>query len=175
MPRTCTVCAHPDNHAVDLELVNRAPYRTVAHRYAVSTDALKRHLREHVPQVLVKGREAEEAARADDLLAELRSEKADIQRLKGLAEEEADYRAALLAVDKALKALELQARVAQLIDKPTEVNLLIAHNVQTAIVRALDPYPQARIAVADALAELEASEARERSLGERSLGERSLG
>ncbi len=155
MPRSCTVCTHPDNHAIDLDLVKRVAYRTIAHRYCVSTDALKRHLKEHVPEVLVKGREAEETANADDLLTELRSEKADIQRLKGLAEEDEDYRTALLAVDKALKALELQARVAQLIDDSTTVNILIAPQVQAAIIAALDPYPEARLSVANALEALE--------------------
>ena len=166
MPRTCTVCAHPEAFSVNEAVVlEKRSNRVVARQFGLHHDAVRRH-REHIPELLVKALEAEEAAHADDLLAELRSEKADIQRLKGLAEEGADYRAALLAVDKALKAMELQARVAQLIDKPTEFNILIAQNVQSAIIRALDPYPQARLAVADALAEIE---------GERGLGERSLG
>lgn len=159
MPRACTICSHPDNHAIDLDLVNRVSYRTVSHQYAVSVDALKRHLREHIPEVLVKGREAEEVADADDLLRELRSEKSDIQRLKGLAESGQDYRTALLAVDKALKALELQARVAQLIDDSPKINILIAPEVQQVIINALSPYPDARLAVADALASLEAATA----------------
>ncbi len=158
MPRPCTICQHPDNHAIDVDLVKRVAYRTVAHGYGVSVDALKRHLRDHVPQALVKGREAEEVADADDLLAELRSEKTDIQRLKDLAEDREDYRTALFAVDKALKALELQAKVAQLIDdSSTTVNILIAPQVQQAIIGALASYPEARLSVANALEALEAA------------------
>ncbi len=108
-----------------------------------------------MPEVLVKGQEAEEVAHANDLLTELRSEKADIQRLKGLAEGSEDYRTALLAVDKALKALELQARVAQLIDDSPQVNILIAPQVQQVIIDALAPYPEARLSVANALEALE--------------------
>lgn len=158
MPRNCTVCTHADIIAIDLDLVTRVGYRTIATRYAVSESALKRHMKEHIPEVLVKGREAEEVAHADDLLAELRSEKTDIQRLKDLAESGEDYRTALLAVDKALKALELQAKVAQLIDASPQVNILINPQwttIRETIVEALDPYPEARQTVAAALMALE--------------------
>ncbi len=160
MPRNCTVCTHEDIIAIDLDLVGRVGYRTIATRYAVSESALKRHMKVHIPEVLAKGREAEDAAHAEDLLAELRSEKSDIQRLKSLAEDDEDYRTALVAVDKALKALELQARVAQLIGSGTEINIaLVEHpdyaRLEEAIVRALEPYGAARYAVADALKELE--------------------
>ncbi|MBD0328065.1 MAG: hypothetical protein ICV68_16695 [Pyrinomonadaceae bacterium] len=154
MTRTCTVCAHAEVHAVNVALVAREPYRHIAARYSLSTGALRRHSEEHIPQLLVQARGALEALQADDLLAELRSEKEDIQRLKGLAEDGEDYRTALLAIDKALKALELQARVAQLIDERPTVNLYLSSEwmeLRAVIVGALEPHPEARESVLRAL------------------------
>jgi hypothetical protein len=161
--RSCTICRHGEHHAINVALVSREPYRDIARHYDVSKDALKRHSEEHIPQLLVQARDAVEVAEADDLLAELRDEKADIQRLKGLAEADQDYRTALLAVDKALRALELQAKVAKLIDTAPKVNnmVLISPEIQEAIIKALMPYPEARLSVDNALEELEAVYERE--------------
>ncbi len=111
----------------------------------------KRHLLVDTEGLVLKAREAVESADAEDLHAELRSEKADIRRLKTLAEKDEDYRTALFAVDKALKALELQARVAQLIDNSPKVNILVNPQwvaIRTTIMDALSAFPEARVAVA---------------------------
>ncbi len=99
---------------------------------------------------------------ADHLAAELNKLKRDVHRLKDRAEGEGDLRTALLGCDKALKALELQAKVDQLIqaEGSTTVNIaLIEHpdyqRLSETIYNALLDYPEARWAVADALKEIE--------------------
>src|SRR5215218_3476046 len=72
MPRRCTVCDHPKRHGIDEALVTGAPYRSVAKRFELSESAVYRHKTEHLPAHLSKAREAEEAARADDLLEQVR-------------------------------------------------------------------------------------------------------
>ena len=47
------------------------------------------------------------------------------------------------------------AKLSGELDEGTTVNVLIAPTVQTVILEALTPYPRARQAVADRLAELE--------------------
>jgi hypothetical protein len=71
MPRRCTVCAHDESHQIDVALVRREPYRHIATRFGVSTGALQRHSREHIPRLLLRAREATEAADAERLRAEL--------------------------------------------------------------------------------------------------------
>lgn len=160
MPRRCTVCDHDEYHAINVDLLNRVPYRRIAARYGLSEAAVRRHSQEHIPDLLLKAYEAIERDDAEDLAGELVKVKADVHRLKQKAEEEGDLRTALLGCDKALKALELQAKVEQLIQTQPTVNIaLIEHpewqRIEDVLTRALEPYPAARYAVADALKELE--------------------
>ena len=130
-----------------MAIVHREPYRHIASRHHVSTGALQRHSREHLPALLVKAYEAIERDDAEDLSGEVIKVKEDVHRLKEKAEDEGDIRAALLACDKALKALELQAKVEQLIQTSPTFNLHLNTEwiaLRTTIVRALEPYPEAR-------------------------------
>jgi transposase-like protein len=68
MPRRCTVCDHPESHGIDEALVTGAPYRSVAKRFGLSESAVYRHKTEHLPAHLLKAKEVEDAARADNLL-----------------------------------------------------------------------------------------------------------
>jgi transposase-like protein len=72
MPRQCTACDHPGRHSIDEALVSGAPYRSVAKRFGLSESAVHRHKIEHLPDHLLKAREVEEVARADDLLEQVR-------------------------------------------------------------------------------------------------------
>jgi ribosomal protein S14 len=153
--RRCSICDHPEAHVINVTLVRRSEsFRTIAHRHQVSTDALKRHSRDHLPQLLLKASEALERSDAELLKAELEAEKADIQRLKARAEAEQDVRTALSACGRALSALELQAKVLQII---TEAPTLELHlhpewlQLQAVILGALEPHPDARSAVLAAI------------------------
>ena len=154
MGRACTICSHGEGHQINVAIVHREPYRHIASRHHVSTGALQRHSREHLPALLVKAYEAIERDDAEDLSSEVIKVKEDVHRLKERAEEEVDIRAALLACDKALKALELQAKVEQLIQTSPTFNLHLNTEwiaLRTVIVRALEPYPEAREAFLKAI------------------------
>jgi hypothetical protein len=66
------VCDHQERHGIDETLVTGAPYRSVAKRFGLSESSVYRHKTEHLPAHLLKAREVEEAARADDLLDQVR-------------------------------------------------------------------------------------------------------
>lgn len=157
MSRRCTICDHDECHQIDVALVHREPWRHIASRFSVSTGSLQRHSKEHLPELLVKAYEAIERDNAEDLGAELFRVKADVQRLREKAEDEGDLRTALLGCDKALKALELQAKVEQLIQTQPTNYVFVSPAATEAIVSALRPYPEAGYAVSDALRELEAN------------------
>ncbi len=128
--------------------------RAIASRYDLTKPALQRHAKEHLPQLLVKASDALERSDAELLKAELEAEKVDIQRLKAKAEADDDIRTALAACGRALDALELQAKVLQII---TEAPTLELHlhpewlQLQALILTALEPHPDARGAVLEAL------------------------
>lgn len=73
MPRTCTVCSHPERQAIDKALVAVAnPYRDIARHYALSKDALLRHKADHLLAEIVAAWQAERQANGLELAAELR-------------------------------------------------------------------------------------------------------
>jgi hypothetical protein len=155
MSRPCTICSHEDRRVIDRELVLRSSYRRIAERFAVSATALQRHATEHIPALLARSYEADDLAAGDNLRAELEAEKADIQELKEKAREGEDYKTALLACDKALRALEIQAKILGHIDERPVVNLLLSTEwieLRALILTTLEPHPEALDALGRALA-----------------------
>jgi transposase-like protein len=95
MPRRCTVCDHPESHCIDETLVTGAAYRSVAKRFGLSESAVYRHKTEHLPAHLLKAREVEEVARADDLLDQVRNLQTHALDILERAEMAGDLRTAL--------------------------------------------------------------------------------
>jgi hypothetical protein len=157
VPRTCSVCNHDESHSINVALVSREPYRSIAGRYGVSKAALQRHAQEHIPRLLVEAKKAVERADADDLLDRVEALQARTLAILEASENAGELRTALGAIREARGNLELMGRLTKELDDRPQVNILIAAHVQDVIVQALDPYPNARQAVADSLASLEAA------------------
>jgi hypothetical protein len=154
MPRRCTACDHGEVHSLNVALVSREPYRTIADRYGVSQTALKRHSAEHIPELLVKASEAVEMAAADDLLGEIRAIRDNLVRLSDKAEDNSDYRTAIGGNVARLKYAELLAKVSQIIDDRPQINLNLSAEwleVRGLILWALEPHQEARESVLLAL------------------------
>jgi len=157
MPPVCSICRHPDVDAVDRALLAKEPLRIIAERTGTSATALFRHKGAHLPVTLVKAHAADEAARGDDLLAQLRSLQARTMALLDQAEAAGKLSAALAAIGQARQNIELLAKLLGELDERPQVNLLIAPEwltVRTVLLEVLQPYPAARVAVADGLAAL---------------------
>ena len=154
MPRRCTVCDHPDSHSIDGALVTGAPYRSVAKRFGLSESAVYRHKTEHLPTHLLKAREVEEAARADDLLDQVSNLQAHALGILERAEKAGDLRTALAAISQARGNLELLGKLAGELDERPVVNLNVSPEwleLRAVIVGALEPYSEARGAVLRAI------------------------
>src|SRR3954471_17027567 len=111
MSRTCTVCGHDQRHEVEVALVQRDSYRDIARRFALSKDALGRHAKEHLPQLLSQAHRAEDAARADDLLSQVAELQSKTLNLLLKAEEAGELRTALSAIREARGNVELLAKL----------------------------------------------------------------
>jgi hypothetical protein len=154
MPRRCTVCDHPERHSIDETLVTGAPYRSVAKRFGLSESAVYRHKTEHLPAHLLKAREADEAARADDLLEQVKNLQTHALDILDRAEETGDLRTALAAISQARGNLELLGKLAGELDERPVVNLNVSPEwleLRAVIVGALEPHPAAHRAVLRAL------------------------
>lgn len=154
MPRHCTVCDHPQRAAIDQALVSGEAFRPIAARYGLSTGALVRHRTDHIPVALVQAQEAGEVARADDLLAAVRDLQERTLAILSSAEEEDDHALALRAIGEARKNLELLARLVGDLDDRPQVAILVSPEwvaLRSQIMRALAPFPEARVAAAEVI------------------------
>jgi hypothetical protein len=154
MPRRCTVCYHSEKHSIDEALVTGVPYRSVAKRFELSESAVYRHKTEHLPAHLLKAREVEEVAQADDLLEQVRNLQAHALHVLDRAEKAGDLRTALAAISQARGNLELLGKLAGELDERPVVNLNVSPEwleLRAVIVGALEPHPAAHGAVLTAL------------------------
>jgi hypothetical protein len=123
----------------------------------VSTGALQRHSKQHIPELLVKARLAIERSGADDLLARIEELFAEAKEVLEAAKEAADHRVVLAAIDRASRQLELLGRLRGELNDGTTVNIVSNPQwleLRTIIVQALNPHPSAREDVVRAIAEI---------------------
>jgi hypothetical protein len=154
MPRRCTVCDHVERHGIDEALVSGAPYRSVAKRFGLSESAVYRHKTDHLPGYLLKAREIEEVAQADDLLEQVRNLQSHALDILERAEKAGDLRTALAAISQARGNLELLGKLAGELDERPVVNLNVSSEwleLRAVIVGVLEPHPAAHRAVVRAL------------------------
>jgi hypothetical protein len=154
MPRSCTICEHPDREALDRALVAGEANTQLSSVFAVSEQALRRHKANHLPAKLVMAQAAEEVAQADDLLDQLRGLQSRTLAILEAAETTSEHRTALGAIREARSNLELLAKLLGELDDRPQLNVLISPEwleLRAVIVRALEPHPDARGAVLKAL------------------------
>jgi hypothetical protein len=160
MPRVCSICSHGEAHAINVALVHREPYRNIASRHEVSTGALQRHSKDHLPELLVKASEAAKVADANDLLARVEDLWEEAVAVLEAAKGDYDHRVVLAAIDRAGRQLELLARLRGALNERPVVNILISPEwvaIRSAMMEALEPYREARVAVAGRLLKVEGS------------------
>lgn len=155
MPRVCTICSHPERDAIEREVLAGRPFRTIAASFSLSRASLLRHCAGgHLSATLVQSARVGEITRADDLVARLIGLARETQAVLARARAAGDDELVLKAVARAEKQLELQARLIGELKEGTTINITLSAewlSLQATIVAALDPWPEARLAVAAAL------------------------
>ena len=166
MTPRCSVCTHPDAAAINTELIRSVPVRDIAQRYGLGKSSVHYHGKNHLPRVVEDGanlldeKKKEEMRAALDVVDQLRAANEATWQVFREAQEEGNRADRLWSIDRIQKQVTLQAKLlGDIGGSKTEINILIAPQVQQVILAALDPYPQARVAVAEALREIEAPEA----------------
>ena len=177
MPRTCTVCTHPERAAIDKALVDGQPYRSIAQHFAASPDAVLRHKESHLRDLLaqvkqrhaaheatlgaaVQEQEAAKVEQAIDIVKQLKAINAASVSILHEARQAGNAETALKAVDRVLKQIEFQARLLGELDERPQVNVLLAPewvSIRASLLAALGPFPEARAAAAQHLLSLESS------------------
>ena len=101
-----------------MELATGAKYRTIANRYAVTTAAVGRHARSHLPLHLARAEDASEAASAAAILERLLDRELILSRLFHGAAAAGRVTAACMTVRELTRVAELLAKVADAIPHP---------------------------------------------------------
>lgn len=175
MGRPCTVCQHEELQEIDKTLVTGTTHRIVAEQFRLSPSAVYRHKRNHLPRRLQRAFEAGETRKAVELVQHRVEEQARevgqaldvVQQLKAInaacleilqrARTDGEHALSLKAVDRIHRQIELQARLlGELQETGPQVNVLVAaewQQIRVQIFQALEPYPEARAAVSEALVE----------------------
>lgn len=180
MARPCTICCHPKREAIDKALLeNAAGLRVVAKRFEVSLAALWRHQTRHLPATLARGFaagaaplksetdsqakriaehavavEARQERHAIDTVQQLRAINAACLEVLREARTSGKSMMLLQAVDRIARQIELQAKLLGQIQDGATVNVAVLpewHGIRQVVLQALGPYPDARLAVAEAL------------------------
>ena len=154
MPRSCTVCEHPEREEIDRALVGETSNLSVSSLFGVSESAVRRHKANHLPAKLVMAQGAEEVARADSLLDQVRDLQDKALGILDKAEDAGELRTALGAIREARGNLELLAKLLGELEERPQVNILVSPewlSLRTKLLYAVNPYPEARGSVLRAL------------------------
>lgn len=150
----CKVCSHAEVATINKALVDGGSIRDIARRFGLSKDTVYRHKKNCLPSTLVKAREVEQVANADELLKQIQ----DLQKKTLMILDKntgKDDRVALTAIREARSNLDLIGRLLGELDTSPKVGILIANPewvaVRTVIIDALQPFTDAKQAVINAL------------------------
>jgi len=150
----CKACNFPGHEEHDKALLTgKLSDSNFAEIVGCTSKSIARH-RAHIAKEIAQSAQAQAIISADELFKSIQNEAGVVRELRDAARTGGDIELALKAVDRALKCIELYAKVQGLIQDHPTVN--IALNVEwielrTVIIRALAPFPEARRAVIDAL------------------------
>lgn len=158
MAAACSVCEHPDIAEIDAALAAGTGRRAVAQRFGVGEASVQRHRSAHLSPALVAAvAEEAEHARHRSLLDRIEDLVETVEGVMASAKEEGRS-APILAAARELRAgLELLGKATGELKPDGAVTVVnIATNpewlaLRTAILTALNGYPEARIALAEAI------------------------
>jgi len=152
----CKACNFPGHEEHDKALltgkISDSDYAKIV---GCASPSIARH-RGHISEEIAQSAKAQAILTADQLFKSIQDEAAIVRELRDEARDEGNIELALKAVDRALKCIEIYAKVRGLIRDGPQVNILINPQwieLRTLIVKALDPFPEAKVAVVGALEE----------------------
>lgn len=158
MAAVCTVCRHPDTEAISMDLLQGSmPMRDIAKRYGLSLSAVARH-KKHIPAQLAVSTYAKKVAKADTVMERIQELDRRADEIYEKAKEE-DPALALKALKEIREAVALYAKMTGELKSGTVHNTLIVTpewvSLRAVMLKALQPYPEARQALVEALGGVE--------------------
>jgi hypothetical protein len=159
LPRPCSACLHDERAAIDAAIVEGRSYRAIARQHGLSKDAVARHVA-HVSKALVSIAAQQETAGAETLLGRVESLIRRAEAFLAAAEKTGQVAQGLSAIREIRALLELLGKASGELKADgvnvslATINVLASPEITrytTELLRALQPYPAARVAAAAAL------------------------
>ncbi len=161
MARPCTICTSPRLDDVNAELAGGASCAVVGERYGLGQDSVRRHKHGHLtPALVAVSLQRRGDTSAATVLNRLEALFVRIEAFLDVAEHKGSLVGGAAVFREARQTLETIAKITgELDERPvsTTVNVLTSDSwqqVRGRLSAALAPFPDARAAVAAALAEL---------------------
>ena len=158
----CNICMHPEVDKINAMLISGVSCGKVANKYgSFNRQSVWAHKQKHLPKTLLKAKALEDENKADALLKQLESINAKAWDLMKQAEKDKKYQPAVSALKECRATVELTAKLIGELKTGTEVNVYYSPQwieLRGNIFQALQPYPEARIALANKLSELDVIE-----------------
>ena len=157
MARACTVCQSPDRAEIDAALAKGEAARSISSQFGVGARAIGRHRLTHLSPALTAIAVQREEKRVGSLVDRLEAVTAAAERMLFAAETNGQAGQMQGWVREFRACVELMAKLTGQLapDRPqTVVNILNSPEIQrvtVVLLKALAPFPEARIAAADAL------------------------
>ena len=162
MAQLCKACVHPRRYEIDQALISGVENQTqIAERYGISQQNAQRHKAKHIAKALVQTHDKAVALLTDPdsvqntLAVQMLAKRAHAEKLGALAEQEKDWKTALLALREWRQLVESQERIAleRRIDYRDVARSDSWKRLQSLLVRWLSPVPGAVDALRAALDE----------------------
>lgn len=167
MSRVCTICTHKDREEIDRRLIRGNSIAGIARYFAVSEDALGRHFENHVPDSLMASPSAQEMARADVLLDDLKSIRTRTEDLLRKADAAGEIRSLPGFLRELREQIKLMAELEGRLASQPQITLQQLNIYQSpewlavgqVLNRVLSPYPEIRSVIAAELLKLQSDRA----------------
>lgn len=125
MSPVCAVCTHKNVKKINEQLTAGESCRRVASQYGLHYQAVTRHKKNHLPEVLLEGHRVEIVTHADVLLSDLESTKLKALWFLNKAQETEDLKVAGGLISSACKVIELLAELRGQLDRKAEINIIL--------------------------------------------------
>jgi hypothetical protein len=152
--KKCLVCTSHDKDAINSKLIAGLSVRAVGEEYGISKSAISYHRTNHLPRDRVKSKQLAEVDAANKLVERIEGLYERAITLIDIAEGDKKYAASVSAIREARASLELLARISGELKSGTHLTLVYSPqwvDLRQTLVQALEPFPDARAVVVDAL------------------------
>jgi hypothetical protein len=118
---TCIVCRHPQREAIENALIAGDSLRDIERRFGVSDDALDRHRKVDIPELMAQSKQALAEVRGDTLYERLRTLSSETQDILHEAKQSKNPDLALRAIKRIERQLELEAKLLGQLDESAKI------------------------------------------------------